>query len=118
VRYRRIPEWACETFSQHGEYVVCAACLAMFREQGSKTQYSDLPPLVTFGRGWFSIGAVHYFTASDDTVFPARDGSSVLAKAVCGGICDVTLPRAPRADGFECAKCLQVLRRVAKPGNA
>jgi hypothetical protein len=66
---------------------------------------------VVFGRGWFSHGAVHWFGASDETVFPARDGNRVLAQAVCGGICDVTLAYAPRA-GNECRKCVSVLRKL------
>ena len=102
-RRRGSPKWACEMFWNHGEATACDDCLQKFKSQGSKTVYSDMPPRVTFGRGWFSVGAMHWFDAPDDAVFPARDGSRVLARAVCGGICDVTISWAPRAER-ECGK--------------
>jgi hypothetical protein len=108
---RPAPEWACEKFIEHGERTPCDACVKKFRAQGSKTQHWDMPPRTTFGRGWFGLGAAHWFDATDDAVFPARDGSRVLARAVCGGICDVTLAWAPRAER-ECAR-----RRIAIAQN-
>jgi hypothetical protein len=107
------PGWACEKFNEHGEQTVCDDCLKKFRAQGSKTQHWDMPPRTKFGQGWFSVGAVHWFDATDDAVFPARDGSRVLARAVCGGICDVTLNWAPRA-GRECEKCLRALKKAGR----
>jgi hypothetical protein len=66
---------------------------------------------VTFGQGWFSVGATHWFEASDATLFPSRDGQRLLAQAACGGICEVTIAWAP-CPGSECQKCLRALRKV------
>lgn len=104
---RREPLWACENYHAHGEWAVCGACLERFREQGSSVA-TDLPPPVAFGRGWFSVGAVHWFAATDSTIYVARDGRRVLAQAACGGICDVTTARAPHPNR-ECCKCLRAL---------
>jgi hypothetical protein len=73
---------------------------------------------VTFGQGWFSVGATHWFEASDATLFPSRDGQRLLAQAACGGICEVTIAWAPRS-GNECRKCLRALGRVVSqmPGK-
>jgi hypothetical protein len=73
---------------------------------------------VTFGRGWFSVSATHWFEASDATLFPSRDGQRLLAQAACGGICEVTIAWAPRL-GDECRKCLRTLCKVMsqKPGK-
>lgn len=110
---RPAPEWACEKFNEHREEAACDDCLKNFKAQGSKTQHWDMPPRTKFCRGWFSVGAVHWFDATDDAVFPARDGSRVLARAVCGGICDVTLTWAPRAER-ECDKCLRALTKAGR----
>jgi hypothetical protein len=109
--YRRVPEWACRKFPDHGKDVVCESCQKNFRAQGSKTQYSDLPPRAKFGRGWFSVGATHWFEATDATVFPARDGHRVLAQAFCGGVCEVTIAYAPQAE-MECARCVRALKKA------
>jgi len=109
--YRRAPEWACPKFSEHDRGTVCEACQERFRAQGSQTQYSDLPPRARFGRGWFRVGATHWFEATDATVFPAREGGRVLAQAFCGGICEVTVAYAPQA-GMECARCLRALKKA------
>jgi len=92
--YRRIPAWACDKYGEHGDHAVCERCQENFRANGSKTEYRDMPPHAEFGRGWFSVGAVHYFEATDATVFPSRDGKRVLAAAFCGGICERIVPRA------------------------
>ncbi len=70
-----------------------------------------MPPHAEFGRGWFSVGAVHYFEGTDATVFPSRDGKRVLAAALCGGICDVTIAWAPQAER-ECDKCIRALKKA------
>lgn len=108
---RRIPTWACTEFPSHGVERVCAACLAKFLAQGRDADDACLPPRVKFGRGWFSVGATHWFGATDETVFLARDGRRILAQTVCGTICDVTLAYAPRV-GRECRKCVSVLRKL------
>lgn len=107
----RIPSWACSHFETHGDGQICDDCLKNFQRQGNRTRGWDLPPRVAFGRGWFSVGTVHWFGATDETVFPSRAGDRVLAQAVCGGICDVTLTYAPRA-GDECGKCVRTLRKL------
>jgi len=107
----RIPSWACKDFETHGHGQICDDCLKKFQGHGNRTRGWDLPPRVAFGRGWFSHGAVHWFGATDETVFPSRAGDRVLAQAVCGGICDVTLTYAPRADR-ECRKCVSALQRL------
>lgn len=109
--YRRVPAWACQKFPEHGEYAICEACQENFRADGGKTQYSDMPPRAKFGRGWFSVGATHWFDATEATVFPARDGRRVLAQAFCGGICEVTMAWAPQAERA-CVKCLRALRKA------
>jgi hypothetical protein len=70
-----------------------------------------LPPRIDFGRGWFSVGAVHWFPATNDSVFPSRDGKRLLAQAICGGICEVTACYAPRAER-PCKKCLLALDKL------
>lgn len=102
----RNPVWACPSYNEHGQWAVCVACLERFRKRGGVSE--DLPPPVEFGRGWFSVGAVHWFAATDSTVYVARDGRRVLAQAACGGICDVTTARAPRPKR-ECRRCLRAL---------
>jgi hypothetical protein len=109
--YRRIPAWACDKYGEHGDHAVCERCQENFRANGSKTEYRDMPPRARFGRGWFSVGAVHWFEATDATVFPSRDGKRLLAAAFCGGICDVTIAWAPQAER-ECDKCIRALRKV------
>jgi hypothetical protein len=111
-RVVRIPKWACSKFAEHGVAHVCADCLTIFKEQGSTTTGFDMPPRVHFGRGWHGIGAAHWFAADDSTVFPSRDGKRLLAAAICGGICEVTLAWAPRA-GRECGKCLRAITKRA-----
>ena len=78
----RNPVWACPSYDEHGQWAVCAACLERFRKRGGVS--ADLPPPVEFGRGWFSVGAVHWFAATDSTVYVARDGRRVLAQAASG----------------------------------
>lgn len=56
--------------------------------------------------------AADWFAAYDATVFPSRVGKRLLAVAVCGSICEVTLASAPQA-GRECEKCLDALRKLA-----
>lgn len=84
----------------------------IFKEQGNNTTGFDMAPRAHFGRGWHGIGASHWFTADDSTVFPSKDGKRLLAAAICGGICEVTLASAPRA-GQECDKCLAAIRKLA-----
>jgi hypothetical protein len=108
---RRIPTWACPKFRDHGPDRLCGACLAIFLGQGRHADDSCLPPRVEFARGWFSVGATHWFDASDSTVFPARDGRRILAQTICGTICDVTLAYAPHP-GHRCKKCVSVLRKL------
>jgi len=107
----RIPKWACSKFAAHGADHICAACLQNFERQDSKTQGFDMPPRVKFGRGWFSVGATHWFGATDETLFDSRDGKRLLAQAVCGGICMVSMAWAPQA-GRECRKCIAALRKL------
>ena len=83
---RRVPAWACAKYTEHGDQEICMSCQKNFRGHGSKTQYRDMPPRATFGRGWFSVGATHWFEATDATVFPSRDGTRLLAQAFCGGM--------------------------------
>jgi hypothetical protein len=84
------------------------------RTQKKRAEPRDgLPRRTRFARGWFSVGATHYFVATDATVFPARDGKRTLAQAVCGGICDVTVAYAP-STGRECGKCLHALRMAKR----
>lgn len=104
---QREPRWACPNYEAHGERVGCGMCVDRFREQGDSIS-ADSPPPVDFGRGWFSIGAVHWFEATDATVYVSRDGQRVLAQAACGEICDVTTARAPQAEP-ECRGCLRAL---------
>jgi hypothetical protein len=108
---RRVPTWACAEFPHHGFDRICAACLASFLRQGHNADDACLPPRMAFGRGWFSVGATHWFGATDETVFPSREGSRILAQTVCGTICDVTMAYAPRV-GRECRKCVSVLRKL------
>ena len=105
---RRRPAWACPEYADHGEFAICPECLRLYEASGRERRGYDLPPRVTFAAGWFSMGATHYFTATDATVFPSRDGHRTLAQAVCGGICEVTIAHASRA-GDECRKCLSAL---------
>ena len=76
-----------------------------------------------FQRGWLTLGATHWFEASDSSVFVARDGQRTLAQAICGQICDVTLTFAPMMGRNECTKCVRALGKVAvsslpvHPGN-
>jgi hypothetical protein len=108
---RRRPSWACHDYEEHGN-VVCPECLRIYEAHGRRLQGWDLlPPRTTFGRGWFSVGAVHWFPATDDAVFPSRDGKRLLAQAICGGICDVTFCYAPRAER-PCRKCVQTLDKL------
>lgn len=108
---RRVPPWACKNYPDHGE-VVCPDCLRNYEATGqTRDRAVGLPPRTNFGRGWFSVGATHWFAATDATVFPSRDGKRVLAQAVCGGICDVTLTWAPTA-GAECRKCLHAISKA------
>ena len=86
----RTPRWACREFTTHGAQTICAVCSKNFERQGNQTQGWDLPPRAKFGRGWFSVGATHFFDPADDNVFDSRDGKRLLAQAVCGGLCDVT----------------------------
>jgi len=109
--YRRVPAWACEKYNEHGDQATCDECQENFRADGSKTQYRDMPPRATFGRGWFSVGATHWFEATDATLFPSRDGRRLLAQAFCGRICEVTMARAPQAER-ECERCLSALRKA------
>jgi hypothetical protein len=104
---QREPQWACPDYQLHGERAVCGMCLERFRDQGDSIS-TDLPPPVEFGRGWFSVGAVHWFEATDATVYVARDGRRVLAQAACGAISDVTTTRAPLGE-HECRECLRAL---------
>ena len=107
---RRPPSWACPDYEQHGD-VVCPECLRIFEAHGQQLEAWDhLPPRTDFGEGWFSMGAVHWFPATDDTVFPSRDGKRVLAQAICGSICEVTFTWAPKARRA-CRKCLRVLEK-------
>jgi len=107
----RRPSWACPEYERHGD-VACRECLRLYGARGPVPQARDsLPPRMTFGQGWFSLGATHWFEASDDTLFPSRDGRRLLAQAACGGICEVTSAWAPRP-GSECRKCLRALRRA------
>lgn len=113
---RRIPAWACARYDEHGEESICANCLSMYENQGSTTTRSDLPPRVSFGAGWFHVGATHWFANSDDKVFPSRDGTRLLAAAVCGAICDVTVAWAPQI-GRECRKCQMAMAKMGKRPN-
>jgi hypothetical protein len=108
---RRTPTWACGDFEHHQSDHLCAACLTNFLAQGRDADDVCLPPRVQFGRGWFSVGATHWFGATDEMTFPSRDGRRLLAQTVCGTICDVTLAYAPRV-GRECRKCVSVLRKL------
>lgn len=108
---RRVPSWACPKFRKHGPDHVCGACLGAFLEQGPNADDSCLPPLVTFARGWLSVGATHWFGATDETTFPSCDGTRLLAQTVCGAICEVTLAFAPRV-GRECKKCVAALHKL------
>ena len=106
------PSWACPDYDQHVD-TVCPECLRIYESTGRRLGRRDMPPRVVFGQGWFSIGAVHWFPATDDAVFPSRDGKRVLAQAICGGICDVTICGAPRAgEGWACKKCLRALEKA------
>ena len=109
---KRIPRWACSKFTEHGQDFVCVDCLTIFKEQGSTTTGFDMAPRVHFGRGWHGIGASHWFSATDDAVFPSKDGRRLLAAAICGAICEVTMAWAPRAES-ECTKCLAAIRKLA-----
>ena len=111
MTYRRVPAWACDKFGEHGDRAVCEHCQEAFRAGGSETQCRDMPPRAKFGQGWFSIGATHWFEATDATVFQSRDGKRVLAAAFCGAICEVTTAWAPRAE-TECGKCLHALEKA------
>src|SRR3990170_3283047 len=107
----RRPCWACPEYERHGD-AICPECLRLYEARGYFPQsLHTLLPRVSFGRGWFSVGASHWFEASDATLFPSRDGQRLLAQAACGGICEVTIARAPHP-GRECQKCLRALRKV------
>jgi hypothetical protein len=80
--YRRVPARACEKYNEHGDQATCDECQENFRADGSKTQYRDMPPRATFGRGWFSVGATHWFEATDATLFPSRDGRRILTQGL------------------------------------
>jgi hypothetical protein len=108
---KRIPTWACREFQSHRWDGTCPTCIVRFREQGRRADVSCLPPRARFGRGWFSVGATHWFEGTDDTLFDSRDGKRHLAQTVCGVICHVTLAYAPRA-GRECRKCVSVLGKL------
>lgn len=110
---KRKPAWACKSYDAHTADAFCDACLASFRDQKSETRYSDLPPRVPFARGWLGVGATHWFDATDDVVLPSKDGRRVMAQAVCGAVCEMTLTWAPRA-GRECRKCLSALRKAGR----
>lgn len=112
TRFVRIPRWACSKFEEHGEDRVCADCLTIFEEQGSTTTGFDMAPRVHFGRGWHAIGASRWFPADDPTVFPSKNGKRLLAAAICGGICEVTLAWASQA-ARECGKYLAAIRKLA-----
>ena len=108
----RRPSFACEQYDEHGESAPCADCLERYHSRGSRLQPHDrLPPRMSFGRGWFSGGATHWFAATDATVFPSRDGNRLLAQAACGAILDMTLCRAPKTD-MECTKCLRAIEKA------
>lgn len=107
---QREPRWACPNYEAHGERAACDMCLERFREQGDSSS-ADLPPPGEFGRGWFSVGAAHWFEATDATVYVARDGQRVLAQAACGEICDVTTARARQGE-HECRACLRALDKA------
>ena len=99
-------------FAKHGRDALCPACLKNYKKLGYQTNGWDMPPLVNFARGWFSVGATHWFEADDaSSVFVSKDGKRTLAAAICGGICEVTMTWAPRA-GNECGKCLVALRKL------
>ncbi|WP_437899261.1 hypothetical protein [Sorangium sp. So ce124] len=113
VSMSRRPSWACPAYERHGD-AICPECLRLY---GDRCQLPEarapLPPRMSFGQGWFSVGATHWFEASDATLFPSRDGQRLLAQAACGGICDVTIAWAPRP-GDECRKCLHALRKLRR----
>jgi len=114
------PAWACKKFDGHGEAAACSTCIARFKRQGSRIRGWDLPPRAEFGRGWFGVGAVHWFDATDDVLFPSKDGRRLLAQAVCGATCEMTHAYAPCA-GRECTKCVRALTkagRLAPPKDA
>jgi hypothetical protein len=114
---RRTPAWACTRYDEHGEDHVRANCLGNYASQGSVTNGLDLPPRALFRVGWFHVGATHWFPATPDKVFPSRDGTRLLAAAVCGSICEVTLAWAPQV-GRECRKCQRALAKMsARPGR-
>lgn len=108
---RPSPSWACARFVEHGEGELdCPDCLTNFVARGSKLETWDhFPPRVQFQRGWLTLGATHWFEAADGSVFVARDGRRVLAQAICGQICDVTMTWAPMMDWRKCTKCLRAL---------
>jgi hypothetical protein len=111
---KRRPSWACQEFERHGN-VVCPECLRLYEAQGRHLERWDmLPPRATFGRGWFAVGATHWFEATDATVFPSRTGERLLAQAACGGICEVTMAWAPR-NREPCRKCARVLEKANPP---
>lgn len=107
-----MPRWACPKYEKHGADRICAACLRNFREQGNRIHGRDMAPRARFGRGWFGVGAAHFFEATDATIFPSKDGKRVLAAAICGAICEVTMAWAPTAES-ECRKCLAALQKLA-----
>ncbi len=110
---KRRPSWACSVFDAHGETIVCSACVAKFVKRGSRTEGWEMPPRAEFGRGWFGVGAIHWFDATDAALFPSKDGKRLLAQAVCGAICEMTLTWAPRAER-ECVKCLRALKKAGR----
>ena len=111
---RRRPSWACPELERHGN-VVCPECLRLYEAGGRHLEPWDmLPPRAAFGRGWFAVGATHWFEATDATVFPSRDVKRLLAQAACGGICEVTMAWAPR-DREPCRKCARALAKANPP---
>jgi len=115
LRIRR-PRWACPSYEQHGEDAVCGDCLGRFQATEHLPEpRPTLPPTVAFGRGWISIGITHWFEADDASVFPSRDGRTLLAQSLCGLICHVTIARAPRSgEGDRCKKCLLARNKVRR----
>lgn len=107
------PAWACAQYEGHGVDKRCSVCLNNFQRRKGRIASREMPPRVEFGRGWFSVGAVHWFDATDNTLFPSKDGRRMLAQAVCGAICEVTLAWAPSVEK-ECVKCIRALTKAGR----
>lgn len=110
---KRAPAWACANFDRHGADQPCRVCLNNFQRQKGRVGSRDMPPRVIFGRGWVGFGAAHWFDATDNALFPSKDGRRLLAQAVCGSICEVTLAWAP-TPGSECSKCIRALTKAGR----